>query len=1776
MADLKSGLIVSDQERQEFAPSKRQTGLVIDDPSWLEPPEPTVLEQAGQKVLDVSERAGGGQAFVPASERTPSEEDLAMTERVVGAFTEPAQQLAEQFIPAMPQTRAEFLRRISGVNVPVLEAGAALATGMAGMTAGGLAGTAALPAGVTAETPAADFTGLRGVPAAQREALTQPLPGIDIGGVMEDVASFVQYEPRSQAGQAITALTTAPIVALQEVGHAYGNAVFDVIPNKAVAAPIAAMVASVPEGLLMLSAGAKHLKESRAKKGADTAAIEQAEFILERDVKQPIEQAIRQVKEETGMDLAKELGLDTEGVMKLEPVEVYAVMKKLAEKRKSEPLLIPPKLEPKPIPAVERPRYEQKLPAAEPLTGKEIDAIDYTSGIAELAKQHGVDAGPGISVYDVRSKLKAKLGLTEKQAPIAIDDVPVQDTRGGGTQYHGSSTKIPEVREDIYSPENIYGQGFYTTDAIDVAGGYSKKGSGADRVVYKVEPKKVKIKDMEQPLDSAFTEWVQSIGNDLAEAALVEKPKNLREFFDEVRDISAGERVSQDTVQGLFDSIQTHFKEEGYGAFQHIGGLKTNHKPHNVIIYFPEVKPTLKAVTVGDFAKVEKPPAPTRRKLRAEEKAKIREEALAKRKRVQAERKRVQTEEGIEFEEFKRRAPERLVKYVQDHPDIAKTQRVTGYVMDQAVHNAYRNLPSNKRSMKLFVDQVREMENFRERNFEPVYSKKNAALEIDRGVERGVFNKEQAKVLKEITSALKKTPDVTWLKDTRNAFNQITKEIRLKDPISATHELGHWAFSNVLTPKERIRFLETMEKFFDSGVKMDDLLALKSKTEFKTAEGKATVKTNHARNFNEYFAEQFAQYVNNKLLSEPQYRTLMEKVVGFVKRIRDAGREKQLFDKDLQGFFDSIIDADKIKSPEAEIDAGVARMMEMLEKSKARRKRQAEASKIEDELNRDLMKYDTDTSYDVVIEQLQKGTDITEYKKIYDAMKKKFADQRLDIDVGLAAAEKAPKTIEGYSELETAHFNNVIHDAWTKGLGFEEIYRKKGVGEREAKILTAGAEKYAEALKAEHVKVHGPQVNKVWKNEKQGVLNTPLFRKDIETFATVTPQDFPGNFGDFLMTPASFFDRLGPKVTELTQGKVKDAQLLVDTERYNSIQRLQAIKKIVKRKDRQALDNFTFTQQRNGTAYLKAIGEKVPTWSELSPEAQVAYAYMRNEYKNFFNRLNMMRRMNGQKPFKETANYFTFMSDLATMEQAGMNSVLVEAGKFNEMQAKLSATPFRYSKARRQIELDNGAIIKMEHDSFKRFEIYQNAAIRHIYFTPALSSIAGSLRQTLQLPRRVVAGKLASERIQKQIEAGKIKATDVIDYPSKFVFSERAPAAATYLQNYVNATALGRQLRLGEKGTVGAPKADAVINGLLEAGNRGLTQSLLAGSVRLALIQPGAIANTLVYAGGTLPGAVVKSLSPKARAFALNTSTELRGRIIGAHLGGLTDAVFSGGSILHKVDLAKREISQRMLTFTRVLDGEIAMVSWQAFYEQAQRQGLNKLESKRYADTHVVKTQGSGRIQDLAPIQRSLVGKSVTLFQTFAISQYNLLRYDIVGRGGKKPTDKIYVPDPVLREGLAEQQASLRAAAKAQGINPKRITKKQAVAMAARFAIASALFNALYEDVIGIDSPNPTPLRTAKRSYEDGDQIDTVLIKAMRESAGYLPGLGGLAYGSGVAGALYSGVERVLKQPTVAGIAEQVATLYGVPGLSLAKIARDAFNDQEENPAFYLIRRKAD
>ncbi|MCG7853809.1 MAG: hypothetical protein MIO92_14915, partial [Methanosarcinaceae archaeon] len=69
----------------------------------------------------------------------------------------------------------------------------------------------------------------------------------------------------------------------------------------------------------------------------------------------------------------------------------------------------------------------------------------------------------------------------------------------------------------------------------------------------------------------------------------LEKSKNLREVYDDIRDAATDSSVTTDDVQIIFDSIADVLKKKGYVGLKHKGGLISKGEPHTVrILWNPQ------------------------------------------------------------------------------------------------------------------------------------------------------------------------------------------------------------------------------------------------------------------------------------------------------------------------------------------------------------------------------------------------------------------------------------------------------------------------------------------------------------------------------------------------------------------------------------------------------------------------------------------------------------------------------------------------------------------------------------------------------------------------------------------------------------------------------------------------------------------------------------------------------------------------------------------------------------------------------------------------------------------------------------------------------------------------------------------------------------------------------------------------------------------------------------------------------------------------------------
>jgi hypothetical protein len=201
----------------------------------------------------------------------------------------------------------------------------------------------------------------------------------------------------------------------------------------------------------------------------------------------------------------------------------------------------------------------------------------------------GGAASPEAEAADVTLRAQVEPAASLPPDP---DRPQFPDTRGQGLRFHGAVAPIDSLRDEFYEggEGNLYGGGFYTSDAVAISAGY-RRGRGAG-VVYRVdEIVPVNAFDMEQPVPEWLISDLQrgtenSTFGDLLETALAENPANVRELYDEMRLASGEFEIPRYEMQEIFnDTMSAAFLARGFDALDHAGGLRTQRSQHSVRIY---------------------------------------------------------------------------------------------------------------------------------------------------------------------------------------------------------------------------------------------------------------------------------------------------------------------------------------------------------------------------------------------------------------------------------------------------------------------------------------------------------------------------------------------------------------------------------------------------------------------------------------------------------------------------------------------------------------------------------------------------------------------------------------------------------------------------------------------------------------------------------------------------------------------------------------------------------------------------------------------------------------------------------------------------------------------------------------------------------------------------------------------------------------------------------------------------------------------------------------
>jgi len=711
--------------------------------------------------------------------------------------------------------------------------------------------------------------------------------------------------------------------------------------------------------------------------------------------------------------------------------------------------------------------------------------------------------------------------------------------------------------------------------------------------------------------------------------------------------------------------------------------------------------------------------------------------------------------------------------------------------------------------------------------------------------------------------------------------------------------------------------------------------------------------------------------------------------------------------------------------------------------------------------------------------------------------------------VDIVRNEKGAIEIERLNPEMQERLRKVIADSLKVGKPVKEYMKDLGYDEKTASTFDKASELFKEKRPIEELdkKVITPMEEGVNVSSRKSrkvrgieVNYLPVFYEELKTLMKSKELQERTGVGEYFRNPIRAFREAGSGLKKMIYEPYVNAEKLVVRDLKAKETTIKALRKGISRRSAKRIWKYAMAQQTGGPEIMAKMKiKKIP--ESLTPKEMKAYEGLRAEYDILFDRLNNVRTSIGKNPIRKVGDYFTFMSALSMLEKLGIktNLILDRPSVIRDRYTQFKATPFRFARARAK-----AGMAPVVTDPFVIYSRYANSAIRHLHISPIVAKV-GELRRVFKLE-------------------------DGSNW--KLGASNQKPRLDKFLLDWSNFLAGQTEFKL-------PPRIERAL-GMI---NRNLTYSVLGANARSALIQISASKNTFVEIGATHTAkGWVSSLRPGAEARILKKSN-LEQRVYDAVVGDAMAALKTG-----KVGGVKKVIASGAMWPLKYLDLRTAMATWDGAYKLAKdKMKMGENRAVEYANDVVTRTQASALQGDLAPVQRTALGKFMTLFQTFVINDWNFLTEDVLGMKNAKITNPIAV---------------------------KKVLK---------FIAATTMTNVLFEDIIGVKSPLPTPLKALMKGVEDEDSTGRIALSIFMEMLEPIPVVSSARYGTSPFGPGVETIGELTKlmrdYPMQKPWYETLGKLMGVPGTTQVMktkraIERDASTKEKVFGAKYQPKKR--
>ena len=581
-----------------------------------------------------------------------------------------------------------------------------------------------------------------------------------------------------------------------------------------------------------------------------------------------------------------------------------------------------------------------------------------------------------------------------------------------------------------------------------------------------------------------------------------------------------------------------------------------------------------------------------------------------------------------------------------------------------------------------------------------------------------------------------------------------------------------------------------------------------------------------------------------------------------------------------------------------------------------------------------------------------------------------------------------------------------------------------------------------------------------------------------------------------------FLDRLGEFGVDLKERR-RNEEGALSREKSKFKRDLKQVRKEAGRAGRKEAEVEQFKEQAGGPEIARNMGMEIPVLDiEIrSPKGAKAHKFIRDRYNELRDRVNKVRDKAGEKRMKDEPFFSHYMTDLESLGQnpLHMKAELLEDTLYNH---KRTTT---FNPAKRRIANQNNRTL-LETDPFKVLDHYNDMALNYIHHAETLAwvhELVGDFKEPFKVEKiNGLTGKLESKnykglkyanpKLYKALQAWKDHLAGVVPDSNIPPFWQKAMKAL--MGNVVVSTMSGNIASYLNQSAATIQANKALGNKFQAQGIYDLIRSAKPGSKLWQFMK--------------------ENSNEMARRFGMFDVTF--GEIM--RPGALTRKAGKLGTALRGINKTKKAVGKAGMMPVAIVDYATAAATWFGAYRQGMKILKDSKRAVQWADDVVIRTQGSGSMSEISPVQRSPLGKFVTTLQTFAISNWNFLAKDVLGYK-----------------------------------NPK-MTSGDRFSAITRFMIGTTMLNYVFEDVMGVNSPMPNLISAAIDSVKNGDDPHEVALKIVIEATEVVPVLGSVSkFGGPLGGVVVQQLERALKFGDPMMVAEALARLAGIPGVSQMK-----------------------